>query len=149
MGAPGSNKLQKRATLTEIVELISKGKTRKEIVDYLGSLGIENSYCYDLYHAALKEMIPEDDYLDAEKKYLIQKNLDRLETIINCSITGKLLGQKVGSRVLGWLEIGLPECESLLRYLKLVRVGDLCMLYQLAENMSYGYMALLYATGSS
>ena len=67
----------------------------------------------------------------------------------NCSITGKLLGQKVGSRVLGWLKIGLPECESLLRYLKLVRVGDLCMLYQLAENMSYGYMALLYATGSS
>lgn len=95
MGAPGSNKLQKRATLTEIVELISKGKTRKEIVDYLGSLGIENSYCYDLYHAALKEMIPEDDYLDAEKKYLIQKNLDRLETIINCSITGNTGDKKV------------------------------------------------------
>ena len=87
MGAPGSNKLQMKATQAEIIELISKGKTRKEIVDYLGSLGIENSYCYRLYHSALKEMIPEEDYLDAEKKYLIQQNLDRLETIINSSIS--------------------------------------------------------------
>lgn len=92
---PGGAGLAKMETQAEIMELISKGKTRKEIVDYLGSLGVKSRNCYVLYHNALKEMTPEEDYLDAEKKYLIQQNLDRLETIINSSITGNTGEKKV------------------------------------------------------
>ena len=92
---PGGAGLAKMETQAEIMELISKGKTRKEIVDYLGSLGVKSRNCYVLYYNALKEMTPEEDYLDAEKKYLIQQNLDRLETIINSSITGNTGEKKV------------------------------------------------------
>lgn len=100
---PGGTGLAKMETQAEIMELISKGKTRKEIVDYLGSLGVKNRNCYVLYHNALKEMTPEDDYLDAEKKYLIQQNLDRLETIINSSITGNTGDKKVALQAIDTL----------------------------------------------
>jgi hypothetical protein len=100
---PGGTGLAKMETQAEIMELISKGKTRKEIVDYLGSLGVKSRNCYVLYHNALKEMTPEDDYLDAEKKYLIQQNLDRLETIINSSISGNTGDKKVALQAIDTL----------------------------------------------
>jgi hypothetical protein len=100
---PGGAGLAKMETQAEIMELISKGKTRKEIVDYLGSLGVKSRNCYVLYHNALKEMTPEDDYLDAEKKYLIQQNLDRLETIINSSISGNTGDKKVALQAIDTL----------------------------------------------
>lgn len=100
---PGGAGLAKMETQAEIMELISKGKTRKEIVDYLGSLGVKSRNCYVLYYNALKEMTPEEDYLDAEKKYLIQQNLDRLETIINSSITGNTGEKKVALQAISEL----------------------------------------------
>lgn len=103
MGAAGSNLLQKKATQTEIIELISKGKTRKEVIDWLKEQGMSGGNLYAIYYSALKEMMPEEDFLDEEKKYLIQKNLDRLERIINSSITGNTGEKKVALQAIDTL----------------------------------------------
>lgn len=103
MGAAGSNVLKTRETRTEVAELISKGKSRKDIVEFLKGKGMESSNAYKLYYEGLQDMVPEEDFLTTEKKYLIQQNLDRLETIINTCIDGNFQQKTVALKAISEL----------------------------------------------
>ena len=56
-----------------------------------------------LYYGALKEIQPDPNLLDDYKKSLIQTNLDRLEEIINTSITGNTGDKKVALQAIDTL----------------------------------------------
>ena len=47
--------------------------------------------------------MPENNFLDDHKRFLIQQNLDRLETIINTSITGNTGEKKVALQAIDTL----------------------------------------------
>ena len=99
----GTNILKSQETLAQTQELISKGMSRKDVCDWLETQGMERKNAYTIYYSALKELVPEENFLDDSKKYLIQQNLDRLETIINSSITGNTGEKKVALQAIDTL----------------------------------------------
>ena len=82
------------ATQTQIAEWVGKGKTRSWIMDKLQEEGLSYSNANTLYYAALKDIQPDPDLLCDYKKTLIQQNLDRLEKIVNDTISGST-GEKM------------------------------------------------------
>lgn len=103
MPAKNSNKLQVMETSMQVQELISQGKSRKEVIDWLKEQGMAGGNLYTIYYNALKELIPEENYLEDSKKFLIQQNLDRLEQIINTSISGNTGDKKVALQAIDTL----------------------------------------------
>ena len=99
----GTNILKSQETLAQTQELISKGMSRKDVCDWLETQGMGRSNAYQIYYSALKELVPEDNFLDDSKKYLIQQNLDRLERIINSTITGNTGDKKVALQAISEL----------------------------------------------
>ena len=81
-------------TQTQIAEWVGKGKTRTWIMDKLQEEGMTYSAANQVYYAALKDMQPDPDLLSDYKKTLIQQNLDRLERIVNDTISGNT-GEKM------------------------------------------------------
>lgn len=84
-------------------EMIERGVPRKEVVDALEQQGMSRQNAYDMYYAALKELMPAPDLIDDHRKYIIQQNLDRLERIINTSITGNTGEKKVALQAIDTL----------------------------------------------
>ena len=104
MGKPlGNNKLENMTTQAQTAALISKGMSRKDVCDWLETQGMQRKNAYTVYYSALKELVPEDNLLDDHKRFLIQQNLDRLETIINTSITGNTGEKKVALQAIDTL----------------------------------------------
>ena len=91
----GVERLNRRDLVSQLEELLSKGATRQEAMSFIE----EHTACKrtareQLYYQALRNLSPanlEDD----ERRYLIRKNLDRLEGIINETITGNTREKKV------------------------------------------------------
>lgn len=91
------------ATQTAIQEWVAKGKSRKWCLDKLQEEGMTFANASTLYYGALKEIQPDPNLLDDYKKSLIQTNLDRLEEIINTSITGNTGDKKVALQAIDTL----------------------------------------------
>lgn len=87
--------IERAATRMDVMGLISKGKSRTEVIQNLVDDGIEYSNANLLYYEALKEMTPDTNLLDDYKRGMIQINLDRLEKIINSCIDGSTGDKKV------------------------------------------------------
>lgn len=80
--------LERKADCHEVITLISKGKNRKDIIQYLVDDGMTYSNANLIYYEALKEMTPDVNLLDDYKRGIMQLNLDRLEKIVNSCIEG-------------------------------------------------------------
>lgn len=80
----------------EIAQMISDGKSRKTIQQYIkDNYGVKERQARAYYTAALRLLIPDESEYDEYRKGLIQANIDRLEKIIERSITGNTQDMKV------------------------------------------------------
>ena len=80
----------------EIAHMISDGKSRKTIQQYIkDNYGVKDRQARCYYSAALRLLIPDESEFDEYRKGLIQANIDRLEKIIERSITGNTQDMKV------------------------------------------------------
>lgn len=75
-------------TETKVAEWISKGRTRQYIMNKLQEDGMTRANASNLYYAALKSIMPDPDLFSDYKKTLMQQNIDRLENIVESSISG-------------------------------------------------------------
>lgn len=88
------NKIATAVTIVQVTEWISKGKTRQYCINKLQEDGMSYSNANTIYYEAIKELTPDQNLFDDYKKGVIQQNLDRLETIIDSSISGNT-GEKM------------------------------------------------------
>ena len=85
-----STKLDMQDNIHQVAELISQGKTKKEVLDYLRyELGIAPT------HQALKGLIMDDDMMGDYKKSIQQQNYDRLEQIVAETISGNTMSKRI------------------------------------------------------
>ena len=100
-----ADKTDMEHTLTrlQVQEWISKGKSRKYCVDKLVETGMKNGAASMLYYRALKDMLPEPNLLDDYKKNLIQQNLDRLEQVIETSLSGNTADKAIALKAIDTL----------------------------------------------
>ena len=103
MSNPGANILKSKGTQAYVADLISQGKSRKEVIEWLKEQGMSGGNLHTIYYNALKELVPEENFLEDSKKFLIQQNLDRLEQIINTSISGNTGEKKVALQAIDTL----------------------------------------------
>ena len=75
-------------TETRIMEWVSKGHTRQYCMNKLQEEGMSRSAADTLYYHALKAMLPDPDLFTDYKQTLMQQNIDRLERIVESSISG-------------------------------------------------------------
>lgn len=87
-------KMLKAITQATVAEWVSKGHTRKYCLDKLMEDGMCLSAAKVLYYGALKELTPDANLMDDYKRGIIQQNLDRLEQIVESSISGNT-GEKM------------------------------------------------------
>lgn len=80
--------MQLAVTEVKVMEWISKGKTRQYCITKLQEDGMTKSAADTLYYGALKHMLPDPDLFSAYKQSLMQQNIDRLETIVDNTISG-------------------------------------------------------------
>lgn len=80
--------MQVAVTETKVMEWISKGKTRQFCITKLQEEGMTRSAADHLYYGALKKLLPDPDLFSAYKQSLMQQNLDRLEQIVDSTISG-------------------------------------------------------------
>lgn len=90
-------------TQATVQEWVTKGKSRKWIMEQLTGEGLTVANANTIYYGALKELTPDPNLLDDYKKSLIQTNLDRLEEIINTSISGNTGDKKVALQAIDTL----------------------------------------------
>ena len=81
-------------TQNKVMEWVSKGKSRKWCMERLQEEGMTSAAASSLYYESLKEMLPDPDLFADYKKALMQTNLDRLETIVESTISGNT-GEKM------------------------------------------------------
>ena len=80
--------MQMAVTEVKVMEWINKGKTRQFCITKLQEEGMTKSAADTLYYGALKHMLPDPDLFTAYKQSLMQQNLDRLEQIVDSTISG-------------------------------------------------------------
>ena len=89
-------RLDVQDNILQITELISQGKTKKEILDYLRyELRVPPTMLSSYYHQALKNMVLTDDFMADYKKSIQQQNYDRLEKLVNDTIDGNAAEKKL------------------------------------------------------
>lgn len=95
--------IEKRVQLYDIAERISKGEPREKLIKELVAGGMDRTKASRYYYDALKEITPEDTILDSYKKGMMQVNLNRLETIIETSISGNSQDKQVALKAIAEL----------------------------------------------
>lgn len=93
MAAP--RKTTNVVTMTTVLEMLAQGKSRTTILKRLENDGMTPKNARTLYHTAIREYAPDTNLLDDYKRALIQQNLDRLERIIEETISGDTQEKKV------------------------------------------------------
>lgn len=80
--------MQLAVTEIKVMEWISKGKTRQYCITKLQEDGMSKSAADHMYYGALKKLLPEPNLFTAYKQSLMQQNIDRLEQIVDNTISG-------------------------------------------------------------
>lgn len=103
--------IERAVTRMEIMDMISKGQSRTDIVQSLVDNGLGYKNANLLYYQAMKELTPDINLLDDYKRGIMQQNLDRLEKIINSSIDGNTGDKKVALQAIAELNkmLGLSQ----------------------------------------
>lgn len=103
--------MERAATRMEVMDAISKGESRADIVQSLVDNGLGYKNANLLYYEAMKELTPEENMLDDYKRGMMQQNLDRLEKIINSSIEGNSQDKQVALKAIAEMNkmLGLSQ----------------------------------------
>lgn len=91
------------ATGTKVMEWISQGHTRKYCMDRLQEEGMSRSAANTLYYNSLKELLPEPDLFTNYKQNLTQQNIDRLESIVESTISGNTAEKAIAIKAIDTL----------------------------------------------
>lgn len=84
-----ASKISTVVTHDKVMNLITQGKSRKEILDRLQEEdGLAFKGAVKIYYSALRDVIPDPEFFEDYKKSVVQQNIDRLERIIDSSIEG-------------------------------------------------------------
>lgn len=75
-------------TETKVMEWVSKGHTRQYCMKKLQDEGMSWGAANSIYYSSLKAMLPNPDLFTDYKQTLMQQNIDRLEKIVESSISG-------------------------------------------------------------
>lgn len=82
-------------TQAKVAEWISQGKSRQYVWKRLQEEeGLKNTAIQSLYYGALRDILPGADLMADYKKEVVQQNYDRLESIIENSISGTTAADK-------------------------------------------------------
>ena len=95
--------VETRATQMQIAEWVGKGKSRSWIMEKLQEDGMSYPSANKIYYNALKDLAPDPDLISEYKKSLIQQNLDRLEKIVESSISGNTAEKMVALKAIDQL----------------------------------------------
>lgn len=96
-------KMEVICTKDEIMNWVSKGKTRQYILDKLQEEGLTNRDAISLYYTTLKEMVPNEEMYTSYKNATIQKNLDRLDKVVEDNISGSTADKAIALKALDTL----------------------------------------------
>lgn len=95
------DRLEALTTEQDISDMVNAGRTRKEIMSWLQEeKGMTAGSARELYYNTLKGMAPDTAFFEAYKKSLVQTNLDRLEDIIQGSISGNTAEKMVALKAI-------------------------------------------------
>lgn len=86
--------MENSLTQTKVAEWISKGHTRQYCIKKLVQQGMTPYNAQNMYYGACKLIVPDPNLYDDYKRSIVQQNLDRLEQIVESSISGNT-GEKM------------------------------------------------------
>lgn len=79
---------QSLITQGKCMEMIAQGMSHKQVVEALQADGMTYKNASTYYYLTLKEMLPDPQYFEDYKQSLTQKNIERLEGIVDDTISG-------------------------------------------------------------
>lgn len=100
-GIPRMNSLM---TTQEIADRVNDGQSKAQIIAWLQEeRGMTWGSAKNLYYNTLKEMVPDDAYLQAYKKSLATTNIARLEKIVDDSLSGNTADKAIALKAIDQL----------------------------------------------
>lgn len=100
-GIPRMNSLM---TTQEIADRVNDGQSKAQIIAWLQEeRGMAWGSAKNLYYNTLKEMVPDDAYLQAYKKSLATTNIARLEKIVDDSLSGNTADKAIALKAIDQL----------------------------------------------
>lgn len=101
-----SNKprLEALTTSQDISDMINDGRSKAEIIAWLQEeKGMTWGSAKNLYYRTLKEMVPDDAFLSAYRKSLARTNMERLERIVEDSLSGNTADKAIALKAIDQL----------------------------------------------
>lgn len=91
-------------TTQEISDRINDGQSKAQIIAWLQEAkNMTYGSAKNLYYNTLKEMVPDDAYLQAYKKSLATTNIARLEKIVDDSLSGNTADKAIALKAIDQL----------------------------------------------
>lgn len=101
---PGIARMNSLMTTQEIADRVNEGQSKAQIIAWLQEeKGMTWGSAKNLYYNTLKEMVPDDAYLQAYKKSLATTNIARLEKIVDNSLSGNTADKAIALKAIDQL----------------------------------------------
>ena len=101
---PGIARMNSLMTTQEIADRVNDGQSKAQIIAWLQEeRGMTWGSAKNLYYNTLKEMVPDDAYLQAYKKSLATTNIARLEKIVDDSLSGNTADKAIALKAIDQL----------------------------------------------
>jgi len=100
----GIARMNSLMTTQEIADRVNDGQSKAQIIAWLQEeKGMTWGSAKNLYYNTLKEMVPDDAYLQAYKKSLATTNIARLEKIVDDSLSGNTADKAIALKAIDQL----------------------------------------------
>ena len=100
----GIARMNSLMTTQEIADRVNDGQSKAQIIAWLQEArGMTWGSAKNLYYNTLKEMVPDDAYLQAYKKSLATTNIARLEKIVDDSLSGNTADKAIALKAIDQL----------------------------------------------
>lgn len=100
----GIARMNSLMTTQEIADRVNDGQSKAQIIAWLQEeRGMTWGSAKNLYYNTLKEMVPDDAYLQAYKKSLAITNVARLEKIVDDSLSGNTADKAIALKAIDQL----------------------------------------------
>ena len=100
----GIARMNSLMTTQEIADRVNDGQSKAQIIAWLQEeKGMTWGSAKNLYYNTLKEMVPDDAYLQAYKKSLAATNIARLEKIVDDSLSGNTADKAIALKAIDQL----------------------------------------------
>lgn len=100
----GIARMNSLMTTQEIADRVNEGQSKAQIIAWLQEeRGMTWGSAKNLYYNTLKEMVPDDAYMQAYKKSLATTNIARLEKIVDDSLSGNTADKAIALKAIDQL----------------------------------------------